>query len=422
MGTVFALIDCNDFYVSCERIFDPKLLGRPVVVLSNNDGCVVARSQEAKALGIRMGAPLFQVKHIVEQHDVLVYSSNYALYTDISNRVMTALREFTDAVEAYSIDEAFLDLQGCWYAGTYRDLGVSIRAKLLKWTGVPVTIGIARTKTLAKVANYIAKTSEKAAGVLDLTDSPFVDVALRRTPVGEVWGIGPAYAAFLRSRGIENALQLRDMDVRTARKEMTVTGARLVMELRGVSCLPLETAPPATKSLTNSRSFPVPVSKYEELEEAVSVFVTRCAEKMRRARLAASVVTVFIQTGKFSDGPQYENSATLEMIYPSDSTPDLLKHALEALQRIYRRGYEYRRAGVTLSGLLPADQLTQRLFDEETLERFRRVMPVVDMLNRKYGRDTVRLAAANPKGVWRTKAGQRSPRYTTRLEDVPLLS
>ena len=286
---------------------------------------------------------------------------------------------------------------------------------------MPVTVGIAATKTLAKVANHLAKTSPKAAGVLDLTDSPHLDVALARTPVEEVWGVGPAYAAKLKARGIGNALQLRDADVRWARKSMTVVGARLVMELRGVSCLPLETAPPAKKSITTSRSFPAAVSEYEELKESVSFFVTRCAEKLRKARLTASAVTVFIQTGKFSAGPHYSNSATLEMVYPSDNTRELLGHAVEALQRIYRKGYEYRKAGVMLSGMVPAAQTTGRLFNDETLERFRRVMPAVDMLNRKYGRDTVRLAGVNPKGRWRTRAAMRSPRYTTKLAEALLV-
>jgi DNA polymerase V len=404
--------------VSCERIFDPTLLGRPVVVLSNNDGCVVARSPEAKALGIRMGVSIFQIKQLVERERVQVYSSNYELYGDISARVMAALREFTDEVEVYSIDEAFLDLQHCRFSGTYRDLGIEIRAKLRKWTGVPVTIGIASTKTLAKVANHLAKTSDKAKGVLDLTDSPHLNVALGRTPIEEVWGVGPAYAAKLRARGIETALQLRDVDVSWARRAMTIVGARLVMELRGVSCIPLETAPPAKRSITTSRSFPAPVSRYEELKESVSFFLSRAAEKLRRARLAASALTVFVQTGRFADGPHYANSVTLEMVYPADATAELLRHALEALQRIYREGYEYRKAGVMFSGLTPSGQLTGRLFDDAQLEKFRRVTPVVNMLNRKYGRDTVRLAGSNPQGRWRTKAARRSPRYTTKLKEV----
>jgi DNA polymerase V len=426
MGAVFGLIDCNNFYVSCERIFDPKLLGRPVIVLSNNDGCVVARSQEAKKLGIRIGVPLFQIKHLVDAHDVQVYSSNYVLYGDMSQRVMTALREFTDEVEEYSIDEAFMNFASCMSVigreyKSYHALGVEIRDRLLEWTGVPVTVGVARTKTLAKVANHLAKSSEKAVGVLDLTDSPYLDLALERTPVEEVWGIGPAYSKLLRDRGITTALALRDIDLRWARKAMTVVGARLVMELRGISCLPLEKCPPAKKTITNSRSFPMAIDNPDELREAVASFTTRAAEKLRRAGLASSVVTVFVETSQHSPGPQYANSATIEMIYPTDSTQELLQAALEALGRVFRKGYDYRRVGVTLSGFTPADQLTNRLFDYETLEKFRRIMPIVDMLNMKYGRDTVRWAVAKPNGRWKTKAARCSPRYTTRLSDIPAL-
>jgi DNA polymerase V len=416
-----ALVDCNNFYVSCERVFDPKLLGRPVVVLSNNDGCVVARSPEAKALGISMGVPFFRVEHFVSLHALQVYSSNYALYADISSRVMKALGEFTPEVEEYSIDEAFLGLAGCAAARgceSYTALGREIREAVLRWTGVPATVGIARTKTLAKVANRLAKTSEKAAGVLDLTDSPHLDLALERTPVEEVWGVGPAYSKLLRSRGVTTARELRDVDLRWARQAMTVVGARLVLELRGVRCLPLETAPPPKKSLVCSRSFPEPVRTLEELREAVTAYVTRAAERLRGGGQAAGAVTVFIQTGRFSRGPQHADSATVEMIYPSDSTREIVRAALDALHRIFREGYDYRRAGVQLGGLLPADRLTRRMFDDETLEKFRRVAPAVDRLNRKYGRGTVRWGVAKTEGRWRTKALRRSPRYTTRLAEV----
>jgi DNA polymerase V len=424
MGAVFGLIDCNNFYVSCERIFDPKLLGRPVIVLSNNDGCVVSRSQKSKKLGIKVGVPLFQIKHLVDAHDVQVYSSNYVLYGDMSQRVMAALREFTNEVEEYSIDEAFMNFSRCMsIAGrkydSYHALGVRIRHRLLEWTGIPVTVGIVKTKTLAKVANHLAKTSEKIAGVLDLTDSPYLELALERTTVEEVWGIGPAYSKLLCDRGITTARELRDVDLRWARKMMTVVGARLVMELRGISCLPLEKCPPAKKSITNSRSFPVPIDNLGEIREAVASFNTRAAEKLRRAGLASGVVTVFVETSQHSPGQQYGNSATIEMIYPTDSTQELLQVVLEALGRVFREGYGYRRAGVTLSGFTPADQLTNRLFDCETLEKFRRVMPVVDRLNMKYGRDTVRWALAKPNGRWKTKAARCSPRYTTRLSDIP---
>lgn len=423
MSHVFGLIDANNFYVSCERVFQPALHSRPVIVLSNNDGCVVARSQEAKALGIKMGVPLFQIQHLVEAYDVKVYSSNYALYGDMSQRVMGALSEFTPEVEVYSIDEAFMNLDGC-RAGSPRDLrelGLAIKEKVRQWTGIPVTVGIAETKTLAKLANHLAKRSEKCSGVLNLIGSPYKEVALERTPVEEIWGVGPAYSKLLKQKGIRTALELRDVDTRWARKAMTVVGARIVMELRGVSCLPLEVCPRPRKSVTVSRSFPVEVSSRDEIKEAVATFVTRAAEKLRQGKLAASAVTVFIETSRFDHERQYANSATLALIYPSDCTQELLRHSWEALSRIYTPGYGYRRAGVLLTGLVPSEHLTNRLFDSETLERFRRVTPVVDMLNRKYGRDTVRFGRANPSALWKTKAARSSPHYTTRLSDIPKL-
>jgi DNA polymerase V len=420
MGAVFALIDCNNFYVSCEQAFDPKLSRRAVVVLSNNDGCVVARSAEAKALGIKMGVPLFQIQQLVEAHDVQVYSSNYALYGDMSRRVMAVLEQFTPDVERYSIDEAFLDLTGC-RCESYRELGLEIRDRVLQWTGVPVTIGIAETKTLAKLANHLAKKSEKAEGVLDLTRSKYQEEALRRTPVEEVWGVGPAYSKLLRARGVDTALDLRGMDTRRARKLLTVVGARIVMELRGVSCLPIETCPPPKKSVGCTRSFPVAIRELGEIREALSAHTTRVAGRLRDAKLAASAMFVFVETSARSPGPQHVGATTVKMIYPSDSTQELLRHALEALERVFKPGYDYRRVGIILQGLVPSDQLTGRLFSTETMEKFRRLMPVMDRLNRKYGRDTVRFGAASPNGRWKTKAERSSPHYTTRLSDIPTL-
>jgi DNA polymerase V len=420
MGQAFALVDCNNFYVSCERVFDAGLTRRPVVVLSNNDGCVVARSPEAKALGITMGVPLFKIRHLVEAHGVKVYSSNYALYGDMSQRVMGVLQSFTPDVEIYSIDEAFMQLGGCRY-GTPRapgELGREIRERVRHDTGVPVTIGIAETKTLAKLANHLAKNSQKAEGVLDLTHSPYKEVALERTPVEEVWGVGPAYSKLLKQQGIRTALQLRDVDTRWARQAMTVVGARVVMELRGVSCLPLEVCPPSKKSLTCSRSFGKSTPALSDLREAVAYFTTRVAEKLRGGRLAAGVITVFVHTDRFADGPQYYNAGTHTLAYPTDSTQELLGCALDALERIFREGFNYRKAGVMLNSLSPSDQLTLRMFGDEKAERFRQVLVAVDQINRRWGRDTVRFATANPDGNWRTKIERRSPRYTTRLQEV----
>lgn len=418
MGGAIALIDCNNFYVSCERVFDASLRGRPVVVLSNNDGCVVSRSEEAKALGVGMGAPLFKVRDLVDRHDIKIRSSNYALYADMSQRVMAALQEFTPEVEVYSIDEAFVGLDG-----RLRDLGElgrEIRGKVGRWTGVPVSIGIAKTKTLAKLTNRLAKHSEKCGGVLDLACSPYLDEALARTPVEKVWGVGPAHARRLKANGITDALKLREVDTRWARKVMTLAGARVVLELRGVSCLPLEVAPPPRKSVACTRSFGAATESLAELKEAVASYVTRAAEKLRRARMAASVVTVFVQTDRYAPGPQYFNAGTHELAYPTDATQELQRYALDALARIFRDGYSYRKAGVLLHGLSPAGQLSLRLFDEERWERFRDVMTAVDAINRRWGEGTVRFAAAQPgkRARWHTKTECRSPRYTTRLEEV----
>jgi DNA polymerase V len=276
MRPVISLIDCNNFYVSCERVFDGSILHRPVVVLSNNDGCVVSRSNEAKRIGISMGTPLFQIEDIVDRHNVAVFSSNYALYADMSNRVMEAITDFTPDVEIYSIDEAFLELSGI-RCRSLTDLGRKIQESVYKLTGIPVSVGIAETKTLAKIANYHAKRSEKAAGVLDLTESPYVAHALMKTPVEEVWGIGRQYKKLLHANGVRTALELRDLDDRWVRGNMTIVGLRLVHELRGMPCLSLEIQPPPKKSITVSRSFAELVGTLPEIKEAVTYYMTRAA-------------------------------------------------------------------------------------------------------------------------------------------------
>jgi DNA polymerase V len=412
-----ALIDCENFYVSCERVFAPGLLGRPVVVLSNNDGCVISRSDEAKRLGIRMGAPYFESRGVIEGNGVAVRSSNYELYADMSRRVMCALREFTPRVDIYSIDEAFVALDGGGRA--LEEQGREIREKVLKWTGVPVSVGIAGTKTLAKVAARHARKQREAYGVLDLTDAATRTAVLGETKVREVWGVGPSYAAVLKEAGIETALELRDADGRWVRRRMTVVGARIVEELRGVRCLPLEECPQPRRSVTCSRSFGEPTGSLEELRDAVSLYTERAAERLRRARRAASVVTVFILTDRFGAAPQYGNSATYELASPTDTTGELVWWAQRGLTNIYRRGHLYKKAGVIFNGLLPAGGLSMRLDGDEQFERARRATQAVDALNRRHGRGTVRHGLPrSPDGRWPTKSLMRSPRYTTRLDEV----
>ena len=414
---MIALVDCNSFYCSCERVFDPTLVGRPVVVLSNNDGNIIARTSEAKALGIAMGTPAFQIRDLIKRHGVIVRSSNYELYGDMSARVMDCLSDFTDELETYSIDEAFLRVY-VGAKGSFADLGREIRGRVLKHTGIPVSVGMAETKTLAKVANYHAKRSEKAAGVLSLVRSTYKDLALARLPVDGVWGVGPRYTEMLRRHGIETALDLRDAPDDWVRERMTVVGLRTVTELRGTPCIPLEITPPNKKLITVSRSFGAATASLDELRAAIAFYTARAAEKLRRQKLAAGAVTVFIETDRFKPGPQYSNSVTLNVAPKSDNTWELRELAFSGLARIYKPEYDYRRAGVTLGGLELADLVAKRLWEDEWYERQRRLMAAVDRLNGKYGRDTVRCGLFHTDGLWRTRFAKRSPRYTTRWSEI----
>jgi DNA polymerase V len=417
MTTAIGLVDANNFYVSCERVFQPHLVNRPVIVLSNNDGCIIARSNEAKELGIKMGTPLFKAEQLVDAYDVAVYSSNYVLYGDMSQRVMGALHEFTPDVEIYSIDEAFMVLDSD-DSHTLHSKGLEIREKVRKWTGIPVSIGIAQTKTLAKIASRFAKKSPALQGVLDLTPTPEQTAALEETAVEDVWGVGPAYSKLLKTAGITTACKLRNADRRWIRKRMTVVGARIVEELRGVRCLPIEQCPPQKKSITCSRSFGLLTDSLQDLREAVSVYMTRAAERLRRHQMAAGVVTVFIMTNRFSPEPQYSNSITFDLAYSTDVTDELLEWALRGLDRIFRPGYRYKKAGVMLSHLVPADKQSKRLFGDSTYERSRRVMEAIDRINARHGRDTIRFGVVQSDARWKTKFLKRSSRYTTCLKEV----
>jgi DNA polymerase V len=336
---------------------------------------------------------------------------------DLSLGLADAFQEFTPEVEVYSIDEAFLGLDER-PGQSFREQGLEIRAEVYKWTGVPCSLGISWTKTLAKVAQRFTKKHPEARGVLDLTDPSDQTTVLEETPVGDVWGVGPAYAKMLKGAGVDTARKLRDADRRWVRRRMTVVGARLVEELRGVSCIPLEKCPQGRKSVTCSRSFGVLVESQEELREAVAVYMTKAAERLRRSRLAAGVVTVFITTSRFGTDPQYSNSATSELAYSTHSTEELLAWALKGLEQIYRAGYRYKKAGVMLNKLAPAEQLSMRLFGDERFEKSRRVLRAVDEINARHGRDTVRFGAAPARGRWETKFVRRSQRYTTRLDEI----
>jgi DNA polymerase V len=417
MTTLFALIDCNNFYVSCERMFQPALSGRPVVVLSNNDGCVIARSEEAKALGIPMGLPAFQLADRLQEQPIDVFSSNYALYGDMSARVMTTLAQWTPDVEVYSIDEAFLHLSAL-PSEALMTYGQTMRTTIQQWTGIPVSIGIGPTKTLAKLANRLAKRSPEAQGVVTLTSPPEVEATLAQTRIEDIWGIGPGYTRRLKAQDIRTALQLRNVYDRWVRQQLGIVGLRIVWELRGISCLPLELCPPPKQSLMVSRSFGRPITALTEMREAVATYTTRAAEKLRKAQRAAGVLTVFLTTNRFADEPQYANSVTIPLPVATQDTAELIRYALRGIEQLFREGYRYQKAGVIVTSLVPAHQVQTHLFDQHDRKRSQRLMAALDALNTQWGTGTVRYGAVGLQPRWTTRCARRSPRYTTRWQEL----
>ena len=415
MKEIFALVDCNNFYASCERIFNPKLEGRPVVVLSNNDGCVVARSNEAKALGIGMGVPAFEVEDIIKKNGVEVFSSNYALYADMSSRVMETLSTFTPDIEVYSIDEAFLNLAG--FNCSLTDYGRKMRRTIRKWTGIPVTVGMARTKTLAKIANKIAKKSVKANGVLDLTNSPYLDKALAEIEVEKVWGVGYRTACKLRKAGIRTTLALQKADINWIRQKFGVVGVRTVYELRGISCYPLEHNPPAKKSVTVSRSFGRPIESLEELKEAIASYASRAGEKLRQQGLVSSLMTVYVTTSRFIKN-RYFNSYTVEFPVATNDTMELTRGALFCAGKLYRKGFAFKKAGIVFNGLVSEKQVQQSLFDSVDRAKSQRLMQAIDAVNTRLN-CPLRWAVEGLNQPWKVKFNRRSYRYTTRWDELP---
>jgi DNA polymerase V len=418
---VFALADCNNFYVSCERVFQPSLEGRPVVVLSNNDGCIIARSDEAKALGFAMGDPYHLNREKLITHGVAVFSSNYALYGDMSRRVMDTLGTFTPEIELYSIDEAFLNLAGFERRGL-TDYARLIRATVRRDTGIPVSIGIGPTKTLAKIANHLAKARPETGGVLDLTEAD-ADQALAGIEVREVWGVGPRWATWLEAQGIVTALDLKRADPKAIRRKMRVVGERLVYELNGRPCLPLELVEPPRQGLTVSRSFGQTLTALQPIKEALVQFVGRAGEKLRHQNLMAGQVLVFVTTNRFSaTQPFYANSATVKLPYPIDFTPDLIEAAVQLLETLYRPGFHYQKCGVMLLDLSPATQVQADLFDTRDRAREAWLMRALDSLNADYGARTVRVGNNGGKRpAWAMRQAFRSPRYTTNWRELPVV-
>jgi len=414
-----ALVDCNSFYASCERIFNPKLLGRPIVVLSNNDGCIITRSNEAKQLGIKMGEPYFKAKKIIEENNVHVFSSNYSLYGDISERVMETLLRFSPDVEIYSIDEAFLSFNG-FKASELKAYCLHIRNIIKQWVGIPVSIGVSSTKTLSKAANHLAKKNSELGGVCILKDLKIINEALKIIEIRDVWGIGKRLSKFLTSQGIKTAKQFVNLDRRWVRKNMGVVGEKTQMELKGISCLDLELVPSTRKSCCVSRSFSQTIENIEELMESVASYGSRVAEKIREENLVSQLMSVFIHTNHFNrKEKQYSNSIRLQLDFPTNNSSLIVKKAVEGARIIFRRGFRYKKAGVILYELHDASSVRGLLdYDREESDL---LMKSLDEVNLRYGSSTLHLAAEGIKKKWSMKRKKISPCYTTRFDELMIV-
>lgn len=440
-----ALVDCNNFYASCERVFNPKLKGQPIVVLSSNDACIIALSNEAKQFGLKVGEPLFEKRDIINKNNIVVCSSNFNLYGDMSRRVMALLSGFISDIEIYSIDEAFLNFSGHKKSGRPsfdphgalsaqdRPLAVgssnttnnltnyarTIRQTILKCTGIPVSIGLARTKTLTKIASKLAKKSIKAKGVLNLIDSPYLDRALEKVHVVDVWGVGTKSARKLIEKGIRNALQLKEASDKRIRHTMGVNGLRLVYELRGISCHSLDNCPRPKKGILCSQSFGRKISDIGELKQAITAFVTNAAERLRKQKSAVCHLTVFILTG-FSEDKQAEKNQSVSIKLPTATnlSSELIRQAMKAVDKIYQSGQSYKRAGVRFDELVPSEQIQISLFDQGTSDKTSRLMETLDKLNDRLGSGSLRYATQGTIHPWKAKSEMVSPRYTTCWDEL----
>jgi DNA polymerase V len=410
---MYALVDCNNFYASCERVFNPAIRARPVVVLSNNDGCIIARSNEAKALGFKMGDPYFKVKPQIARHGVAVFSSNYTLYGDMSQRVVQTLEQLAPSVEVYSIDEAFLDLTG-FTDDAMTTVAVRIRRTVQQWTGIPVSVGIGPTKTLAKAASRIAKKNPDAAGVWSLTTPTAQQDALFKIPVGDVWGIGTQWSKLLEAQGVTTALALSEQSDAWLKKHLNVVGQRTAWELRGIPCITLEMAPAPRKGLMVSRSFGRRLTEFEPVREALAAYVTRSSEKLRRERRHARQMMIFLHNSPFDTKEAYcSRQASFQLPHPTSDTAELIHYACEALARIFRPGVRYSKCGVMLTDLTPESEHQGDFLDTRDLTRSKQIMETLDAINRRMGRDSVFYAAAGVKRDWAMAATMKSQHFTT---------
>jgi DNA polymerase V len=413
---MFAHIDCNNFYASCERVFNPALNGKPVVVLSNNDGCAIARSSEAKALGIPMGAPAFKYKEIIEKNHVHVVSANFPLYGDMSNRVMSILGTFSPVQEIYSIDECFLDLSG--FGFDLKAYGLKMKERVFKWTGLPISIGIAPTKALCKIATRIAKKYPKQTGGVHVIDSENLRIkALKWLEIGDVWGVGRQYTKRLLAKNIKNAYQFTCMNDDWVKTHMSIVGLRLKYDLQGIPSIMMEDIKDK-KNIATTRTFDYNTEKYEDIKERIVTFATKCAEKLRKQGSCCNSIQVFIATNFYrEDLPQYSNSICIKLPFATNSTFELAEYAVMGLEQIFKKGYAYKRAGVLVMDFTPESNQQLNLFQNRNVKHIP-IMHAMDKLNRKYGHDLLRLGAQAPGRTWRMKQEKLSPHYTTNIHEV----
>lgn len=413
---IFALVDCNNFYASCERVFNPGLKNRPIVVLSNNDGCIVARSNEVKALGIPMGVPFFKQKTIIKKHNVAVFSSNYQLYGDMSQRVMDSLRLFCPDMEVYSIDEAFLRLDYL-QPRNLNEYCKTIRTKVLQWTGIPVSIGIGPSKVLAKVANHVAK-KQTACGVFDIRSKQAQDEILKNLEVKKLWGIAGRWAERLDRIGINKASELRDANPTIIRKKLSVVGERILRELKGQSCIDLEDIQPK-KNIMSSKSFGDLLTRKEPIGEALSNYAARACEKLRKQNSRAQAVYVFVQTNGFREtDKQYSNAITCTLAIPTSDTRIIIGAAKFCLSKIYKPGYRYKKVGIMLLDLIHVSLEQGNLFANIDHHPGDHLMNILDRINEDHGPDTLFIGAQGVAREWKMRCGSRSPRYTTRWDEL----
>lgn len=414
---MYALVDCNNFYASCERVFRPDLNGKPIVVLSNNDGCAIARSNEAKALGIPMGAPAYQFEKVFEEKGVYVFSANFALYGDMSHRVMDMLGTFTPDMEIYSIDEAFLSLKGFEHLNL-QQYGLTMRKKVLKGTGIPISVGIAPTKALSKVANRIAKKFTDRTGGSYVIDNEEKRIkALKWLAVEDVWGIGRQHAKRLRNVGVNTAFDFTQLPEEWVRRNMAVVGLRLQKELKGEPMLELD-VPQAKKNIATTRSFDSNYTQFEQLKERVSSFAVSCSEKLRKQKSCCNALMVFVHTNRHrEDLAQYSRNIVIQLPFPTNSAIELSEFAVQALKQIFREGYAYKKAGVIVMDFTPIQNQQLNIFVNSN-PKHGKLMQAVDHINRLQGPQKVRLATQDMKRIWKMKQEKLSPRYSTNLRDI----